>query len=349
MVFTLCRDGMFFMVASSFNFSKFSFGDAWPMWWPLLDVRNAKSFGCKSCWMLWMHLMMCDQCGCNRSGTLTSPLQSCERKMCVQCDTSLIHSVLSVLHVVFVLLWCNLDVLTAWRPCVKFKKSSCLLICFHSWSLDLSQTLIQTIQILKEAKTGPKPWKNQKKNKRNKKKHPMSPVQLLLRPFHGSKLFFCFFLVLSSFLPPWPKNAPKPMEKQKTQKTKKFHPMSPVQLLLRPSPWVETVCVFFCFLFFLVFWRFLQLCQSNNINSHFFVFFVFVFLGLLGEIFTLTNIHWHSFHPSTFYIEFFIELLILATEPSEKMYSKNSFITHLFRHSIGLMFYWYAEVLVPYI
>jgi hypothetical protein len=44
MAFTLCRDGMFFMVASSFNFSKFSFGDAWPMWWPLLDVRNAKMF-----------------------------------------------------------------------------------------------------------------------------------------------------------------------------------------------------------------------------------------------------------------------------------------------------------------
>ena len=89
---------------------------------------------------------------------------------------------------------------------------------------------------------------------------------------------------------------------------------------------------------------------SNTIScSFFFVFFVFLFLGLLGEIFTLTNIHWHSFHPSTFYIDVFIELLILATEPSEKMYSKNSFITHLFRHSIGLMFYWYAEVLVPHI
>ena len=118
--------------------------------------------------------------------------------------------------------------------------------------------------------------------------------------------------------------------------------MSPVQLLLRPSH--GSIC------FFLFLSRFLQLCQSNNISCSFFlVFFVFLFLGLLGEIFTLTNIHWHSFHPSTFYIDFFIELLILATEPSEKMYSKNSFITHLFRHSIGLMFYWYAEVLVPYI
>ena len=114
--------------------------------------------------------------------------------------------------------------------------------------------------------------------------------------------------------------------------------MSPVQLLLRPSH--GSICFFFWFLS-----RFLQLCQSNNISCSFFlVFFVFLFLGLLGEIFTLTNIHWHSFHPSTFYIDCFIELLILATEPSEKMYSKNSFITHLFRHSIGLMFYWYAEV-----
>jgi len=81
----------------------------------------------------------------------------------------------------------------------------------------------------------------------------------------------------------------------------------------------------------------------------FLVFFVFLFLGLLGEIFTLTNIHWHSFHPSTFHIDVFIELLILATEPPEKMYSKNSSITYLFRHSIGLMFYWYAQVLVPHV
>ena len=108
------------------------------------------------------------------------------------------------------------------------------------------------------------------------------------------------------------------------------------------------------FLFFFVFFIcFLQIFATVSVQQYqlliFFVFFVFLFLGLLGEIFTLTNIHWHSFHPSTFYIDVFIELLILATEPSEKMYSKNSFITHLFRHSIGLMFYWYAEVLVPHI
>ena len=172
----------------------------------------------------------------------------------------------------------------------------------------------------------------------------MSPVQLLLRPSPWVDVFFVVCcLVFSRFLPPWPKNAPKPMGKQK--KNIKFHPMSPVQLLLRPSPWVETC--------FFVFWgggfsKFLQLCQSNNISCPFF-FFVFLFLGLLGEMFTLTNIHWRSFHPSTFHIDVFIELLILATEPPEKMYSKNSSITHLFRHSIGLMFYWYAQVLVPHV
>jgi len=106
---------------------------------------------------------------------------------------------------------------------------------------------------------------------------------------------------------------------------------------------------FCCFCFF----GFLEVFATASVQTtsvaHFFVFFVFLFLGLLGEIFTLTNIHWHSFHPSTFYIDVFIELVILATEPSEKMYSKNSSITHLFRHSIGLMFYWYAEVLVPHV
>ena len=98
--------------------------------------------------------------------------------------------------------------------------------------------------------------------------------------------------------------------------------MSPVQLLLRPSHG-STLFVFFCF-----FICFLQIFATVSVQQYqlliFFVFFVFLFLGLLGEIFTLTNIHWHSFHPSTFYIDVFIELLILATEPSEKMYSKNS-------------------------
>ena len=167
--------------------------------------------------------------------------------------------------------------------CTVCLKSSCLLICFHSWSLDLSQTLIQTLQILKEDKTGPKPWQNPKK-----KFHPMSPVQLLLRPSPWVETFCFFFFVFSKFLPPWPKNAPKPMEKPQK---KKFHPMSPVQLLLRPTHGS----------IFLVFSRFLPLCQSNNVSRSFFcVFFVFLFLGSLGEIFTLTSIHWPAFTPPHF-------------------------------------------------
>ena len=158
--------------------------------------------------------------------------------------------------------------------CTVCLKSSCLLICFHSWNLDLSQTLIQTIQILKEGKkTGPKPWKKQKTTKSFTPCHLSSfPSD----PLHGSKLFgfFCFFL--------------------------------------------------FFFVFFWFSRGFCNCVSPNNISCSFFVFFVFLFLGFLGEIFTLTNIHWHSFHPSTFYIDVFIELLILATEPSENMYSKNS-------------------------
>ena len=125
--------------------------------------------------------------------------------------------------------------------CTVCLKSSCLLICFHSWSLDLSQTLIQTIQILKEEK-----------------------------------------------------NCSKTMEKPK----KKSSEPCPGQLLLRFSLWVETVFLFFS--------RFLPLCQSNNVSCF------FLFLGFLGESFTLTSIHWHSFH-STFYIGVFIELLWLLS------------------------------------
>ena len=170
--------------------------------------------------------------------------------------------------------------------CTVCLKSSCLLICFHSWSLDLSQSHIQTIQIPKEEKTGPKPWKN-----KDKKAQSFTPCHLSSfssDPFHGSKLFFCF----------------------------------------------RGFCHF--------------VSPSMSV-AHFFLFFGFLFLGFLGEFFTLTSIHWHSFHSSTFYIGVFIELLILATEPSEKMYSKNSSITRLFRYSIGLRFYWYAEVLVPHL
>ena len=134
--------------------------------------------------------------------------------------------------------------------CTVCLKSSCLLICFHSWSLDLSQTLIQTIQILKEGKNWSKTMEKTKKKVSPHVTCPASPQTLSMGP---NFFFFCFFLVFSRLLPPWPKNVPKPMDK------KKFHPMSPVQLLLRPSPWVET----FCFFLFLVFSMFLPPWPKN--------------------------------------------------------------------------------------
>ena len=217
---------------------------------------------------------------------------------------------------------------------------------------------------------GKKLVQNHGKNKKKVSPHvtcPASPQTLSMGP---NFLFFLFFLVFSRLLPPWPKNVPKPMDK------KKFHPMSPVQLLLRPSPWVETFCFFsffgvldvfatlaqkctktygrkkkfhpmspvqlplrpspwvetffFCFFwfsrgcchlgpkmsqnpwekkkfhpmspvqlplrpspwvetfcFFLFFFCFLEVAATaNNISCSFFVFFVFLFLGFLGEIFT---------------------------------------------------------------
>jgi hypothetical protein len=115
-----------------------------------------------------------------------------------------------------------------------------------------------------------------------------------------------------------------PQNPWKNKKNKKVSPHVTCPASPQTHPWVD---------FFLVFSRFLPLCQSNNVSRSFFcVFFVFLFLGSLGEIFTLTSIHWHSFHSSTFYIGAFIELITdLATEPSEKNYSKNSSVTHLFR------------------
>ena len=93
--------------------------------------------------------------------------------------------------------------------------------------------------------------------------------------------------------------------------------MSPVQLLLKPSTWVKFVD------FFLLLW-FFEVFATVSVQQYqlliFFVFFVFLPLGFLRKNFTLTYIQWQSFHPSTFHIDFFIELLILATEPSEKIY-----------------------------
>ena len=125
-------------------------------------------------------------------------------------------------------------------------------------------------------------------------------------------------LVFSRFLRPWPKNAPKTHGKTKKNKKKQLEVFATV------SVQQYQLLIFLCFLFS-------------------------CFLGSWEKKIALTNIHWHSFHPSTFYIDVFIELLILATEPLEKMYRKNNSITHLFRHSIGLMFYWYAEVLVSHV
>jgi len=141
-------------------------------------------------------------------------------------------------------------------------------------------------------------------------------------PLHGSKLvvFFCFFGFLEVFSTLTQK-CTKTYGKTKKKNKKKVSP----HVTCPASP--QTVSMGRNFLFFFVFWFSRGCCNCvspNNISCSFFVFFVFLFLGFLGEIFTLTNIHWHSFHPSTFYIDVFIELLILATEPSEKMYSKNS-------------------------
>ena len=282
--------------------------------------------------------------------------------------------------------------------CTVCLKSSCLLICFHSWSLDLSQTLIQTIQILKEGKNWSKTMEKTKK-----KFHPMSPVQLPLRPspwvqtfcffvffwfsrgcchlgpkmsqnpwtkksftpchlssfssdpLHGSKLFvFFLFLVFSMFLPPWPKNAPKPMEEKKSftpchlssfpsdplhgsklfffvffgflevvatlaQKCPKTHgkkkSFTPCHLSSFPSDPLHGSKLFVFFLFSR------GCCNCKQYQLLFFCVFCFPVPWVPGRNF---HLHWHSFHPSTFYIDVFIELLILATEPSEKMYSKNS-------------------------
>ena len=95
--------------------------------------------------------------------------------------------------------------------CTVCLKSSCLLICVHSWSLDLSQTLIQTIQILKEAKTGPKPWKNKKTPPRHLSSFSSDP--LMGRNF----LFFFIFLFSRGFCHLGPKMPQNPWKKQKNK------------------------------------------------------------------------------------------------------------------------------------
>ena len=119
--------------------------------------------------------------------------------------------------------------------CTVCLKSSCLLICFHSWSLDLSQTLIQTIQILKEKKL----LQNHGKNKKNVQSHVRA--SFFSDPLYGSKLLSCFCFSQGF-----------------------CHFVSPAMSV-----------------------------------AHFLCLFFSLFLGFLGESFTLTSIHWHSFHSST--------------------------------------------------
>jgi len=61
---------------------------------------------------------------------------------------------------------------------------------------------------------------------------------------------------------------------------------------------------------------------------HFVLFSVLLMFGFLGEIFTLTNIHWHSLHTSTFYIDVVIEF-DLGYWAIGETYRKNRFITHI--------------------
>ena len=108
----------------------------------------------------------------------------------------------------------------------------------------------------------------------------MTTFETTSDPLHGTNfvVVFCFPEVFATLAQECPKTHGK---SQKTKNKKMFHPMSPVQLLLRPSPWVETFC-FFCF--FSVSRGFCH-CVSPTISvAHFFVFFVFLFLGLPGRI-----------------------------------------------------------------
>ena len=167
----------------------------------------------------------------------------------------------------------------------------------------------------------------------------MTTFETTSDPLHGTKLFV--FLFSRGFCHPGPRMPQNPWKKPKNKIKKMFHPMSPVQLLLRPSPRVETFCFF-------VFFRFLEVFATVSVQQYQLLIFLCVLFSCFFGSWEKFS-HWHSFHPSTCYIDVLIELLIFAIEPSEKIYRKNSSITHLFRHSIGLMFFWYAEVLVPHL
>ena len=111
--------------------------------------------------------------------------------------------------------------------CTVCSKSSCLLICFHSWSLDLSQTLIQTIQILKE-KFLATTMEKQKKNRTMAMSWPVSSQT-------GS---WVDFLIL------WPKSAKTHGKTWKKNKTNNYAPC-PVSQTLLLSPLLSKLSYWF--------------------------------------------------------------------------------------------------------
>ena len=174
--------------------------------------------------------------------------------------------------------------------------SSCLLICFPFLKFG---SITNSHTNNPNSERGKNWSKTMEKQKKSPPRH--------LSSFSSDPLvswvdFFSF--VFSRFLPPWPKNAPKPMEKQKKTsftpchlssfssnplhgsifffcflevfatlaqkcpkthgKTKKrFHPMSPVQLLLRPFH--GSKLLFFCFFCVLeVFATLAQKCHKTH-------------------------------------------------------------------------------------
>ena len=109
----------------------------------------------------------------------------------------------------------------------------------------------------------------------------MTTFETTSDPLHGTN--FLLFFVFPRFLPPWPKNAPKPMEKTKKQKTKTC--FTPCHLSSFSSDPLHGSKLFF--LFFFGFSRFLPLCQSNNISCSFFCVFCFPVSSVPGR----------NFHP----------------------------------------------------
>ena len=127
----------------------------------------------------------------------------------------------------------------------------------------------------------------------------------------------------------WPESA-KTHGKQK----KKFHPMSPVQLL-RPFLWVDV---------FSVFSRFLPPCQSNRVSCSTCWFFF-----MSGRNFHPDKHPLAKLSPLHVSIDAFIELLIFGYWAIRERKTSLQPTSSGFRHSTVLMFFWYADVLVPHL